>query len=425
MLLVKLLPVCMLMLPALAANSSPWGVQSIRQTNIQSSDLLPQVSPEGDLYFTVTGQAATISKENAAGNLVFAVQIPGETEVEAILLGPDGNLYVSGYATPGVFVATPGAYEASGTGPFLCKLSGADGHVMFCTFVDVVFPGNEGFAADPLGNTYIGGADCLGGSAHGCVEKFNTTGGLVYHLAMQVGYIAAIAADAAGNAFVAVPGYNLALSSSLLKLDPAGQQLAMVTDAANNFNWLSLDSAGNPQILMWSMNDITAARVRRYRADLSAIIFDTGLNGSQLYNMLLDSSGGTLLFGGTDSAGVAQVHPTAACAVQSVPEAYLSAPAGTHGVMVRLDSTGQLLQSTFVPALPIVSFSGIVQTDSATVWFEDTSTYNYASATLGPATEIQLGCLANAASFRIGAVSPEEIVSLTGSNIGPDEPVIG
>jgi hypothetical protein len=211
----------------------------------------------------------------------------------------------------------------------------------------------------------------------------------------------------------------------LLKLDPAGQQLAMVTDAANNFNWLSLDSAGNPQILMWSMNDITAARVRRYRADLSAIIFDTGLNGSQLYNMLLDSSGGTLLFGGTDSAGVAQVHPTAACAVQSVPEAYLSAPAGTHGVMVRLDSTGQLLQSTFVPALPIVSFSGIVQTDSATVWFEDTSTYNYASATLGPATEIQLGCLANAASFRIGAVSPEEIVSLTGSNIGPDEPVIG
>src|ERR1700733_13938483 len=124
MLLGKLLLVCMAMLPALGADSSPWGVQSIRQTNIPGSDFLPQVSPQGDIYFAGTEPAATITMENAAGNLVFAVQIPGETEIYAILLGPDGNLYVGGYATPGVFVTTPGAYEASGTGPFLCSLSG-------------------------------------------------------------------------------------------------------------------------------------------------------------------------------------------------------------------------------------------------------------------------------------------------------------
>jgi uncharacterized protein (TIGR03437 family) len=424
--IVKLLPACMLMLPALAASSSPWGVQSIDQTNIQSFNLLqPVISPERDIYFAGRGKAATISKENAAGNLVFTAQIPGEIDLEAILLGPDGNLYVGGYATPGVFVTTPGAYEATGTGPFLCRLSGADGHVLFCTFIDVPFPGNEGFAADIIGNTYIAGMNCFGGNEPGCVEKFNATGGLVYHLAMQVGNIAATAADASGNAFVAGTGYNLTSSSFLLKLDPTGRQLGVVTDAANYFSSLNLDPAGNPQLLMVGISDNTTPRVRRYEADLSTIMFDTGLNRFLPLSMLLDSSGGTLLFGGTDSAGVAQVHPTAGCAVQSAPEAYGSLPTNSHGVMVRLDSTGQLVQFTFVASLPTVFFKGIVQTDTATVAFADPSTGNIAAATLGPVMEIQLGCLANAASFRIGALSPAEIISLTGSNIGPGEPVTG
>src|SRR3984885_8409975 len=199
------------------------------------------------------------------------------------------------------------------------------------------------------------------GSEPACVEKLNITGGLVYHLAMQVGYIAAIAADGAGNAFVAGSGYQNVSSvpSFLLKLDPDGQQLGVVTDQNNNFNWLNLDSAGNPQILMWGFTDYPAARVRRYKADLSATIFDTGLNGVLLSNMLLDPSGGALLFGGTDSAGVAQIHPTAACGVQSQPEAYANGYIDSHGVMVRLDSTGQLVQSTFVPAVPTLFLSGI------------------------------------------------------------------
>jgi uncharacterized protein (TIGR03437 family) len=321
-------------------------------------------------------------------------------------------------------VTTPGAYEATGTGPFLCGLSGVDGHVLFCTFIDVPFPGNEGFAADPLGNTYIAGTDCFGGNEPACVEKFNATGGLVYHLAMQGG-IAATAADAAGDAFVAGLGYSETSSSFLLKLDPAGQQLGVVTDAANYFDSLGLDPDGNPQILMVGISGNTAVRVRRYKADLSSIMFDTSLNGFLPLSMLLDSSGNTLLFGGTDSTGVAQVHPTAPCSVQSAPEAYGSLPIDSHGVMARLDSTGQLVQSTFVPTLPTLFFHGIVQTDTATVLFDDTSTGNIVAATLGPVTEIQLGCLANAASFHIGALSPEEIVSLTGSNIGPSDPVTG
>jgi uncharacterized protein (TIGR03437 family) len=256
------------------------------------------------------------------------------------------------------------------------------------------------------------------------VEKFNATGGLVYHLAMQAGYIAAIVADATGDAFVAGSGYPGTSSSSLLKLDPAGRQLGVVTDAANYFDSLSLDPDGNLQVLMEGTSDDTATRVRRYKADLSSIIFDTGLNNFLPSFMFLDSSGGTLLLGGTDTAGFAQVHPTGACMAQSAPEAY-GIFFDSHEVMARLDSTGQPLQSTFVPTLPAPIFPGIVQTGMATVAFDDTSTGNIATATLGPLTEIQLGCIANAASFRIGPVSPEEIVSLTGSNIGPAEPVTG
>ena len=71
--IVPLLPFRMLIVPALAAGSSPWGVQSIRQTNIPLGDFLPPVlSPEGDIYLAGT-QAATISKEDAAGDLGMTV----------------------------------------------------------------------------------------------------------------------------------------------------------------------------------------------------------------------------------------------------------------------------------------------------------------------------------------------------------------
>lgn len=416
------LPGCMLVLPAFAASWSPWGVQSIRETSISSFGIPPVLGPNGDIYVAGAGAASAATKFDAAGNVVFAVQIPGETDPGGILLGPDGSLYVTGFATPGVFVTTPGAYETTGSGPFLCRLSGVDGTILYCTFID----GPGGLAADQAGNAYVAGGYCSEGNAQGCVEKFNFSGGLVYRTAIQTGYIAGAVADAGGNLYVAGSGIGAGGGSFLQKLDPAGQFLGIVYDAVNQPGWLSIDPDGNPQVMMVAINDHSSARVRRYSSDLSSVLFDTGISNFLPLSMWIDPLGGTLLLGGTDTAGILQIHPTDSCAAQSSAEAYGALPTNSHDVMVRLGGAGQVLQSTFALAgLPPVVLYGAVQTDSASLVFDDYPAGHLAVITLGPAPEIQLGCIANAASFRIGALSPEEIVSLTGSGIGPGEPVTG
>jgi len=423
-----------LLIPALMADSTPWGVQNITQTGIPLSQLSPVLATNGNIYL-VGGSGGSISVEEVGvtGRQVFSVTIAGVSPLalDTIIAGQDGNLYLTGDATADQFVTTPGAYESAPSGNatgFICKLSGADGHVIFCTYVDVSFPGLNGLAVDPAGNSYfasIAGTPCSNSPTLNCIEKLNSPGtALVYETALgSFGDVAFIAADANGNLFVA-GGTETGIF--LAKLDAAGVLEAAVSGNSNEqVAGLQVDSAGNPQVLIQPMGANTASVVRKYNSALSAVLFETPVSGFLPMLMLIDSSGTTTLLGGTDSVNFPLVNPTAACSLPSSPETAEGATPGyAQGVLVRVDDAGNLVQSTFLPGTPGVE-SAVTLPNGATVVVDDTVSGQIAVLTLGPVPEIQLGCLGNAASFLAGPLAPEEIVTLFGQGLGPAAAVSG
>jgi hypothetical protein len=91
------------------------------------------------------------------------------------------------------------------------------------------------------------------------------------------------------------------------------------------------------------------------------------------------------------------------------------------GVFARLDSVGNLIQLTFAP-IPSVRAS-FARPDAATILTE--ANYQLEAVTFGPAPEVQLTCAASAASMLPAPLTPVEIVSLYGSNLGPTQPTSG
>ncbi|MBZ5619961.1 MAG: hypothetical protein LAQ69_14750 [Acidobacteriia bacterium] len=415
----------LLVIRAMMADSLPWGVQDIRQTGIRSSDVeVAVLSPNGDIYLAGRPEeTALLSKVDGTGRGIFAIQIAGAYDANAIHLGPDGSVYLMGYAIPGKFVTTPGAYRSTAPGdlaPFLCKLSGTDGHILFCTYVDMPFSGSQGFTVDSGGHVYLASNYCDTSFA-GCVEKFNPTGtGLVYEISLATGYVSSASADVSGNLYLIGLGGP---SFFLTKLDATGTILATVYGNPNEFASVQLDPSGNPQILIGVAGNTETVRVRRYSADLSRVLFETPAGAFSPTEMMIGPNGETIVLGGTDAVNFTQYRPTAACDVPSSPEiADPTSPLFAHGVLVRLDATGQTVQSTFAGVTPELT-NGFAQTGMASVLIYDYVSGKIVIVKLGPVQEVQLGCVGNSASFRIGPLAPEELISIFGQHLGPDAPV--
>jgi hypothetical protein len=227
-----------LVIPAMMAAPLPWGAQSIQKTGIPLSGInYAALSPSGDIYLTKTvAEPYSLIKLDVAGHQIFAVHIAGVFDSRNIWVGPDGNVFLAGIAALTGFVTTPGAYQTKGdaslngaTAPFLCKLSGADGHVLFCTYVDMSFP--FGFSVDAVGQVYITGYRYSGSPVTDpCVEKLNAAGGLVYKTSLHslaTSYsVAESAADGFGNLYLLGPGTT---SFFLAKLDASGTILNTTT----------------------------------------------------------------------------------------------------------------------------------------------------------------------------------------------------
>jgi uncharacterized protein (TIGR03437 family) len=83
-----------------------------------------------------------------------------------------------------------------------------------------------------------------------------------------------------------------------------------------------------------------------------------------------------------------------------------------------------VVQSTFIPGDPGLG-NGFAATAGAGIVIADTITDQIEVLTLGPAPEIQMGCLGNGASFLAGPLAPVEIISVFGQNLGPAQPASG
>jgi len=137
--------------------STPWMTQSeVIVTELQGLIANPMaVSPAGDVFLTfaplnvnihvtnkagdTTGGSDVIARVNAAGKVVFALQLGGSASVSAIALDAAGNVYVAGVATAAGLPVTRGAYRRTPAGdrtPYICKLNSTDGTPLFCTYLD-------------------------------------------------------------------------------------------------------------------------------------------------------------------------------------------------------------------------------------------------------------------------------------------------
>lgn len=380
-----------LLIPALMADSTPWGV-SATQTGISLTAGVPLLSPAGDLYFCNSN--SQLVKVDSTSRQIFVV--PAACNDAPLVWSPDGNILIGS-----------------------TKLSGADGHVLY----SVVTGGYPLLAGDSVGNAYLAGI--CGPTL--CVEKFNSLGKLIYRSSLQApfsaNYVTSIAPDANGNAYVT--GSAPTGNSFLAKFDTSGGTAAYASGNPGETGVIvQVDPAGNPEVLI-EPSDPTQSRVRKYDSALSTVLFDTPVPGFLPIEMLVGSDGAAVLLGGTNPVNFPQLRPTATCSLPSAPESFQPVyPTFARGVMLRLDETGYLVQSTFIPGHPGLG-NGFTQPDGAGIAIADTVSGQIEVLTLGPAPEIQLGCLGNAASFVAGPLAPLEITSIFGQNLGPTQATSG
>jgi uncharacterized protein (TIGR03437 family) len=443
--------------PALPGDTSAWTVLGVQDTGI-SRDIqtLIAVRPtSGDIYssgLTVGGgpgcpqptrtlngnfpTAACVTRTSASGKQVYSTAIPGAL-VQAIVVDGAGNAYITGSASPEFAAVTPVAYKSTPPGvpnQFVCELSATDGHAMFCTFVDaagILYSNSAnvlttgGFAIDTAGNSYIAGT-CAPDFLHLCVEKLNATGtALGYRSTLNTNLVippsswgpAWAAVDAKGNLYVAQA------NAGIVKLSASGAVAAAITDTGSDLPiGLVLDPAGNPQVLSRDSVRADNLRMRRYGADLSAILFDTPVFagiGSSVFGIAVDPAGITNLWGGTSGINFPSVHPTQNC----LPPA----PGGgsTSGAfLVRLGAAGGLLQSTCLDIAPhfVVTSPMLFDSGGASLLYVSAE---WEIVKLGPAaSEIVVSSIGNGATFENTPLAPNEIVSLFGAGVGPALPVI-
>ena len=437
--------------PALFASSSAWTVSGIRDTGFsRDNQLLAVMAPSGEVYSvsntfyapatpcpapTLTlGDPSTssscVTKLDASGRQVFTVRIGGGS-VQALRLDSAGNIYVWGLAGPtgAGFATTPGAYESNPPGapdPFVCKLSTNDGHALFCTFIDVSGIATSALTVDSSGNTYIAGL-CGPDLDHTCVEKLTSLGtALGYRVSLITSSnpsAAYLTVDAQGDLFIAQS------SAGIARLDASGTLVGVSPSLGNDMlGGLALDPAGEPQVILQDTTNTWNTRLRRYSADLSAILSETQFVVSNVnfpsaaLLMGVDSAGVTSIVGGSYGVNLTPVHPTQTC----------SQPPASSGsaFLARFDVNGNLVQFTYldVPANFVPGTTVLFQPNQASLlYFMQTqfSVGNWEILTLGPASsEVTLSCIGDGATFTNGPLSPNEIVSLFGAGVGPVQPVV-
>ena len=310
------------------ADVVPWGASAVHTFDPGYVSSVPVVTPAGDTY--VAG-GSLVRKFDAAGRQVFSVAL-GDADIQLVSLGSDGNLYLAGYGS--TIPTTPGAYiELYGGGPFACKLSGVDGRVLFCTYMDRV-GAPMAVAGDGAGAAYVAGPQGI--------EKFDDKGKLIYSTALQTSS-AKITADAFGNAFVASNDGPFLLA----KLDATGRIVNSVHgDPGEYAAALAVDLAGSPEVLI----GISAgAKIRKFSPELM-LQFNTTLGVISPFSMAVDPNGITVAAGVTNMADLREIRPTGTCDLPGLPDEF-QPPYGhaqPQAVMVRLDPSGQLIQQTYV-----------------------------------------------------------------------------
>jgi uncharacterized protein (TIGR03437 family) len=475
------LPICLRVVAFLAhacviaqlALAQPWGISKIQKLLTINQSVMPQaaLSPAGEVYLNNSGGSRTssISKLDSTGKTLFTTTLTGVYE-SGITFDSASNVYVTGTATLSGFSTTAGAYRSSSPGDFaafVCKLSPANGTLQYCTYLDTT---GDGFVAvDGSGSVAVvfGPASSSGPTTSGAlnqgkniyVEKLNATGtGLVYAASFGGSVMdgpSGAVADAAGSLFITGTTYSpdfpttpnaavtslpsgppdsTSFTSFTLRLNSNGSAFLYSTlgNLGEQGFGIALDPSGDAQVLEQGAGN--QVFLRRYKGDGSGILFETPLhvaNSSivgEVPQMAIDTTGVTTIVGLTNSV----TFP----AYQAVQTCQFTVTDGdTNGFLIRVDGSGDLLQSTWLqgngPAeFPYMPLSVSPTSALELVWsITDLSegANEVDLLTLAPqttATLVNLSCIGNSATLIGAPLAPGEIVSLFGNGIGPITPSV-
>lgn len=398
-----------------------------------------------------------VSKVDSASNPMFGVQIGGVYVIDALATDNAGNVLIAGHGPAGGLPVTPEAYSKVPSGDqsaFVCKLNGADGTAVFCTYLNSNQLTIAGIAADANGDVYIlagqsspqvpttPGALSLGNQTI-VLLKLDPTGTHLLYAAALGGSGGdgplALSVDGTGNAYVLgatsstdFPGTSQGAISApgpdfIAKVDPSGAKILYATYGRPQElgEILAVDSLG--AVYLSGISGSGGLFVRKYTADGTAVAYETalpGTNGGDVAGMAVDDAGTVTLLGNAGSIVFPQLLPTAAC--QAMTETYPTASPGAF--MIRLASDGSLFQSTYFHAEFVFTppgSGGVLAAQADRAWLAVAARALNAAGVvqigpaLAPVSPIDIQCASNAATFSSGNVAPGEIISIFGTGLGP------
>jgi hypothetical protein len=354
-----------------------------------------------------------------------------QAQGERVAPGPDGSVYVAGYAGPD-FPATPGTFQpVSGGGydAFVAKLAprgGGQADLVWSTFLgggsaeEVL-----GFAVDAQGNAYVAGPtestdfpttpgafqpNYGGGAFDAYAAKISADGGSLLYSTYLGGSgddrAEAVAVDAAGSAYVTgrtkssdfptTPGafdqgYHAAQDVFVVKLTPAGDGLEYGTYLGGNQDELgagiAVDAAGAAYVTGYtyssnfpttrgafdpSYNGGGDAFIVKLLPDGSGLAYSTFLGGSRTEGaggIAVDGAGDAYVTGGTNSPD----FPT-------TPGAFQTKLAGDFdGYVAKLSAAGDsLVFSTYLGGTNLDSPNGIAVDASGSAFVAgSTASWNF------------------------------------------------
>jgi uncharacterized protein (TIGR03437 family) len=468
-------PICLRIVAFLAhvcviaqlAPAQPWGISKVQKLLTINQSVMPQaaLSPAGEVYLSNSDASRTssISKLDSTGKTLFTTTLTGTYEA-GITFDSAANVYVTGTATVSGFSTTAGAYRSTAPGDlaaFVCKLSPANGDIQYCTYLDTT---GDGFVTvDGSGSVAVvfgpssSGPTTIGALNQGkniYVEKLNPAGtGLVYAASfggsVMDGPEGAVA-DAAGSLFITGTTYspdfpttpNAAVTSMpsgltnftsfTLRLNSSGSAFLYSTlgNLGEQGFGIALDPSGDAQVLEQDASN--EVFLRRYKGDGSGILFETPLHVAYsstvggVPQMAIDTTDVTTVVGVTNSVAFPTYQAVQTCQ-------FTVADGDPNGFLIRVDGSGDLLQSTWLQGTGPAEFPFMPLSVSPTAAFELVWTITDLSEganeldllTLAPQTTptpLNLSCIGNSATLIGAPLAPGEIVSLFGSGIGPITP---
>ncbi len=377
-----------------------------------------------------------------------------EDSISAIAVDPAGNIYVAGITSSSDFPVTPDAYQKTPGPNFVSVLSPDGKQLLHSTFVNFGYaPYNiSAIGIDQQGRVLVAGgasprdfpASFPSGSISTEVYPFLVAFSpqlsvIDYAVAIDpigAGYLNAMVVDAASHVYVAgASATNNVSKMFLTKLDDSGSKLWTFPFGGSQPDTprtLWIDAAGEAYVTGIAASPDFPVTPNAYRAPPVE-----PLSSSQTFAVKVSADGSQSLY----SALLPDISPMAAAVngegalmlvgqfspyftnFPSTPNSSqpcLSAAQTQSGAPVFFELSADGSRPIYATVLPASQPLIGLEPNGDLLIGSDTQPFAIFDTNARPAQGVT--CIANAATYRSGAIAPGEIVSLFGSSIGPELP---